>query len=182
MAWHRIGDKPLSEPMLTWFTDTYTCGIMKYNFFIALVTYWGWVMHLCVSKLPIIDSDNGLWLVWGQVSSEPMLTDCQLNPQEQTWVKFESKCNNFHSRKFNLKMDCCKMVAICFSLNELNVGKMMDAEWTQCNEGLESLVWKVCCLQLLNIFLIPCNLEYKIKVTQGSFCICAQPMRDGIAL
>ena len=23
MAWHRIGDKPLSEPMLTWFTDAY---------------------------------------------------------------------------------------------------------------------------------------------------------------
>ena len=23
MAWHRIGNKPLSEPMLTWFTDAY---------------------------------------------------------------------------------------------------------------------------------------------------------------
>ena len=23
MTWRRIGDKPLSEPMLTWFTDTY---------------------------------------------------------------------------------------------------------------------------------------------------------------
>ena len=23
MAWRRIGDKPLSEPMLTWFTDIY---------------------------------------------------------------------------------------------------------------------------------------------------------------
>ena len=23
MAWHRKGDKPLSAPMLTWFTDTY---------------------------------------------------------------------------------------------------------------------------------------------------------------
>ena len=23
MAWCRIGDKPLSEPMLTWFTDAY---------------------------------------------------------------------------------------------------------------------------------------------------------------
>ena len=23
MAWHRIGDKPLSEPMLTWYTDAY---------------------------------------------------------------------------------------------------------------------------------------------------------------
>ena len=23
MAWHRTGDKPLSEPMLTWFNDTY---------------------------------------------------------------------------------------------------------------------------------------------------------------
>ena len=23
MAWRRLGDKPLSEPMLTWFTDAY---------------------------------------------------------------------------------------------------------------------------------------------------------------
>ena len=23
MAWHRAGDKPLSEPMLTWFTNAY---------------------------------------------------------------------------------------------------------------------------------------------------------------
>ena len=26
MAWCRIGDKPLSKPMLTWFTDAYICG------------------------------------------------------------------------------------------------------------------------------------------------------------
>ena len=25
MAWRWIGDKPLSEPMLTWFSDTYMC-------------------------------------------------------------------------------------------------------------------------------------------------------------
>ena len=24
MVWRRVGDKPLSEPMLTWFTDAYT--------------------------------------------------------------------------------------------------------------------------------------------------------------
>ena len=26
MAWHRKGDKPLPEPMLTKYTDTYICG------------------------------------------------------------------------------------------------------------------------------------------------------------
>ena len=31
MAWRRIGDKPLSEPMLTWFTDAY------------MRTRWRWV-------------------------------------------------------------------------------------------------------------------------------------------
>ena len=25
MAWHQIGDKPLPEPMMTQFTDTYKC-------------------------------------------------------------------------------------------------------------------------------------------------------------
>ena len=30
---------------------------------------------------------------------EPVVTNCQLNAQAQSWVKFISKYNNFHSRK-----------------------------------------------------------------------------------
>ena len=55
MAWRRIGDKPLSEPMQTRYIDTY----MRHWGGDEL-TYWDQVMHICVSKLSIIGSDNGL--------------------------------------------------------------------------------------------------------------------------
>ena len=117
------------------------------------LTHWGRVTHICVSKLTIIGSDNGLspdqrqattwtndgilsttgplrnkaqWninrnsyifiqenasenVVWKMAAMlsrpqcvkwlpEAMLTHCQLDLQEQT-LKFQSKYNNFHSRK-----------------------------------------------------------------------------------
>ena len=40
-----------------------------------LLTLSGWVMHVCLSKLNIIGSDNGLWP--GRRQSEPMLEYCQ---------------------------------------------------------------------------------------------------------
>ena len=42
MAWHRTGDKPLSEQMIT------------------RLTYWGRIAHICVGKLTIIGSHYGL--------------------------------------------------------------------------------------------------------------------------
>ena len=50
--------------------------------------------HICVSKLTIIGSDNGL-----SPLSEPMLGYCWLDPREQTSVKSQSKFIHFHSRK-----------------------------------------------------------------------------------
>ena len=44
MTWHQTADKPLSEPMATWWTSS---------------TRWGQVTHLCVRKLTIIGSGNG---------------------------------------------------------------------------------------------------------------------------
>ena len=54
MACRLFGAKPLSEPMLARFTDTYaSLGRDK-------LTHWGRVTHICVSELTIIGSDNGL--------------------------------------------------------------------------------------------------------------------------
>ena len=44
-------------------------------------------MHICVSKLAIISSDNGLSPGRRQPLSEPMLEYCQLDPWEQTSMK-----------------------------------------------------------------------------------------------
>ena len=36
------------------------------QFVASFLTHWGWVMHICVSKLSIIGSDNGLLPGWCQ--------------------------------------------------------------------------------------------------------------------
>ena len=45
MAWHSIKNKPVSEYA---------------SIVISMLTHWGRVTHICVSKLTIIGSDNGL--------------------------------------------------------------------------------------------------------------------------
>ena len=50
---------------------------------------------------------------------KPVLTHGQLNPQEQTSVKFESKCNNFHLRIYAFENVVCKISDIVFSFDIL---------------------------------------------------------------
>ena len=63
MARHRIGDKALSEPMLTRFTEAYMRhqgGWVEVGGGGGWVTHWGRVMHKCVGTLTIIGSDKRL--------------------------------------------------------------------------------------------------------------------------
>ena len=55
MAWRRPGDKPLSKPMLV-FVSTHICVTRPQ----WGKTHWGRVAHICVGKLTIIGTDNGL--------------------------------------------------------------------------------------------------------------------------
>ena len=57
MAQCRIGDKPLFEAMLTQSTDAYMLYAVLGR---DELTHWGRVMHICVNKLTVIGSDNGL--------------------------------------------------------------------------------------------------------------------------
>ena len=45
-----------------------------------------------------------------------VLTYCQLGPQKQILVKFKSKYNGFHSRKFHLEMSPAKWRPSCLDL------------------------------------------------------------------
>ena len=54
MAGRQPGDKPLSQPMMAYFTDAY------------VLTQWGRVTHICFINKAIIGSDNGLSPNWRQ--------------------------------------------------------------------------------------------------------------------
>ena len=70
MAWCRPGNKPLSEPMMVSLLTQYAPlslnelrNICKFEVNAvphSCLTHWGRVMHICISKLIIIGSDNGL--------------------------------------------------------------------------------------------------------------------------
>ena len=57
--------------------------------------------HICVNELGQYGSDNGLSSIQHQaiIWTEPMLGYCQLDPKEQTSVKFWSKYKTFHLKK-----------------------------------------------------------------------------------
>ena len=57
-------------------------SIRYYRLTHDLITHWDRVMHICVSKIIIIGSGNGLRLVGAKPLSEPMLEYCQLDPWE----------------------------------------------------------------------------------------------------
>ena len=62
--------------------------------------------------------------------SKPMLGYCQLDPQEQTSVKFESIYKTFHSRKCNWKYRLPKWQPFCLGEDELILSYWMDVAST----------------------------------------------------
>ena len=75
--------------------------------------------HICVSKLTIISSDNGLSpgrrqaIIWTNAGI------LSIGPLKQTSVKFYSKIKQFHWKKIHLKMSCAKSRPFCLGLNVL---------------------------------------------------------------
>ena len=83
-------------------------------------THWGRVTHICVSKLTIIDSDNGLshdrrqaiiWTNAGILLIAPMGTN---------FSEFLIEIHAFAFKKMHLKMSSGKWRPFCLGLNVLN--------------------------------------------------------------
>ena len=77
MAWRRPGDKPLSESMMVKL-PTHICITRPQwvkHVLVRHILLLNSLTHICLSKLTIIVSDNGL-----SPLSEPVLEYCQLDP------------------------------------------------------------------------------------------------------
>ena len=92
------------------------------------LTHWGWVMHVCVSKLSIIGSDNGLSpgrrqaIIWTKAG---MLLIGSLGTNfSEALIRIQT----FSLKKLHLKMASVKWILCCISLNELN-GKVGSFTW-----------------------------------------------------
>ena len=116
MAWRRSGDKPWSEPMMV-NLSTHIC-VTRPQWVSSLVpTHWGWVTHICISKLAIIGSDNGLspglWqvIIWNNAAI--LLT----GPLGTSFVEILIEIHTFSFRKMLWKMASEKYRPFCLGRN-----------------------------------------------------------------
>ena len=83
------------------------------------LTHWGWVTHICVSKLTIIGSDNGLSpgqrqaLIW-TIAGILLIRTLETNLSE-----ILSEISAFSFKKRHLKMSSAKWRQLCLGLNVL---------------------------------------------------------------
>ena len=121
---------PLSLP----FADAHNLKITAASYFMTLdwndqfetimltvyLTHWGRVTHICVSKLTIIGSNNGLSpgrrqaIIW--TNAEILL----IGPLGTNFGEFLVVIHTFSFNKMHLKMSSAKWRPFCLGLNVLN--------------------------------------------------------------
>ena len=101
----------------------------------VFLTHWGWVTYICVNKLTIIGSDNGLSP--GRRQAIPW-TNAGILLNGSLVTKFSEILIEIHTflfKKIFLKMSSVKCRPFCLGLNVLSYCSTTDM-----------LVWKVCML------------------------------------
>ena len=102
------------------------------------LTHWGWVMHICVSEIIIIGSDNGLspgqrqaiiWTNAGILLTGPLATNFS-----ETLIRIQT----FSFKKMLLKMSSAKWRPFCLGLNVL---RPIRWQWQPCNGSDEIRYW-----------------------------------------
>ena len=95
------------------------------------LTHWGWVTHICVIKLHIIDSDNGLLPGRHQAIFWTNAGILLIWPQGTNLNEMLIKIQTFQVKKMHLKMLSAKWRPFCLGLSELR--------WVQ-GEGLAKIL------------------------------------------
>ena len=93
-----------------------------------MLTHWGRVTHICVSKLTIIGSDNGLSpgrrqaIIWTNAGI------LFIGTLGTNFSEILGKIHSFSFKKMHFKMSSAKGRLFSLGLNELNSFKFTD--WT----------------------------------------------------
>ena len=87
------------------------------------LTYWGRVTHICVSKLTIISSDNGLSPGRRQVIFWTKAGILLIGTLETNFSEILIECHSFSFKKIHMKMSSAKWRPFCLGLNELTTSQ-----------------------------------------------------------
>ena len=197
MAWHRTGDKPLTEPMIVsllthtvyallglnelmdwWYQEPghHQAWYWPLSFSLQMpgidnilknlvvqsptwrqisccppLTHWGRVTHICVSKLTIIGSDNGLSpgrrqaIIWTNAGI------LLIRPLGTNFNEMLIEILTFSFMKMRLKVSSAKWRPFCLGLNVLNISCPSNCSSKKSNKNtwvfffLSWLDWRSCC-------------------------------------
>ena len=95
----------------------------------TFLTHWGRVTHICVSKLTIIGSDNGLWpgrrqtIIW---TNDGILL---IKPLGTNFSEILSEIHTFSFKKMHLKTSSAKWRPFCLGLNVLIAQVCYHYDW-----------------------------------------------------
>ena len=95
----------------------------------GILTHWGRVMHICVSKLTIIGSDNGLLPGWRQAIIWTNAGILLIEPLGINFNEIAIKIHAFSFKNIHLKMASGKWHPFCLCLNVLTHLWPTDAIW-----------------------------------------------------
>ena len=101
------------------------------------LTHWGRVTHICIGKLSIIGSDNGLSpgrrqaIIWTNAGI------LLIGTLGTNFSEISSEIYTFSFKKMHLKMSSGKWRPCCLGLNVLSKGDMDQALWPDVY-----LIWK----------------------------------------
>ena len=97
----------------------YIC-LMSVAFSVESTTgYWGRVMHICIDKVTIIGSDNGLWPGWRQAIIWTNVRMLLIGPLRTNFSEILNKFHTFSFKKMHLKMWSGNEQPFCLALNVL---------------------------------------------------------------
>ena len=103
--------------LLYWTTQLNTMLIDDY----FLLTHWGWVTHICVGKLTIIGSDNGLWPEQRQAIIWTNAGILLIGPLGTNFSEVLIQSQTFSLKKMHLKMPSAKCCSFRLGLNVLKL-------------------------------------------------------------
>ena len=121
------------------------------------LTHWGQVMHICVSELTIISSDNGLSPGWRQAIIWTNAGILLIGPFEIKFSEILIKINWFSFKKMHLNISA-KWQLFCLYLNVLIFSKILK------------ILMFCCFIQLYDVNLIAMNLR-KFLLCRTTWCL-----------
>ena len=106
---------------ISWYVNSNWVTDQNASFRYSVLTHWGRVMHICVSKLTITGSDNGLTpgqhqaIIWNNAGI------LLIGPLARNCSEILIEIYKFSLKKMHLKMSSGKWRPSCLSLNVLMI-------------------------------------------------------------